>query len=179
MRCSLSQGPSGIWCDIDVVEFTYYGVPAIAPKEQIFTELVDGLRGMDACIGSGTQVNSMVFQVSYQLELMKIIATLWNLLFIFSFFKRYWFPGVSGASLLLSMFTFRKLDVVLPIFNHGVSLTNTKLSVFSVHYVLCDPCIYVLYAIQFHFWNVLHPSNGLLLLRNVKVYGSVRYSQLL
>lgn len=63
MLCSLSQGPSGIWCDIDVVEFTYYGVPAIAPKEQIFTELVDGLRGMDACIGSGTQVNSMVFQV--------------------------------------------------------------------------------------------------------------------
>jgi hypothetical protein len=50
-------------------------------------------------------------------------------------------------------------------------LTNTKLSVFSVHYVLCDLCIYVLYAIQFHFWNVLHPSNGLLLLRNVKVYG--------
>lgn len=59
----LSQGPSGIWCDIDVVEFTYYGVPAIALKEQIFTEIVDGLRGMDPCIGSGTQVNSMVFQV--------------------------------------------------------------------------------------------------------------------
>jgi hypothetical protein len=59
VRCSLCQGPSGIWCDIDVVEFTYYRVPAIAPKEQIFTELVDGLRGMDACIGSGTQVHSM------------------------------------------------------------------------------------------------------------------------
>lgn len=69
MCCSLSQGPSGIWCDIDVVEFTYYGVPAIAPKEQIFTELVDGLRGMDACIGSGTQVNFMLFQVPLMFSL--------------------------------------------------------------------------------------------------------------
>ncbi|XP_019156769.1 PREDICTED: uncharacterized protein LOC109153326 isoform X2 [Ipomoea nil] len=50
------QGPGGIWCDIDVVEFSYYGAPAATPKEQLYTELADGLRGSDSCIGSGSQV---------------------------------------------------------------------------------------------------------------------------
>lgn len=52
----LEQGPGGVWCDIDVVEFSYYGAPAATPKEQLYTELVDGLRGSDPCIGSGSQV---------------------------------------------------------------------------------------------------------------------------
>ncbi|QHN83355.1 uncharacterized protein DS421_20g704060 [Arachis hypogaea] len=35
---------SGVWCDVDVVEFSYYGAPAPTPKEQLYTELADGLR---------------------------------------------------------------------------------------------------------------------------------------
>lgn len=50
------QGPGALWCDIDIVEFTYFGVPNAAPREQTYAELVDGLRGMDPCIGAGTQV---------------------------------------------------------------------------------------------------------------------------
>ncbi|KAL1321216.1 hypothetical protein HN51_065953 [Arachis hypogaea] len=52
------EGPGGVWCDVDVVEFSYYGVPAPTPKEQLYTELADGLRGSDSCIGSGSQVAS-------------------------------------------------------------------------------------------------------------------------
>lgn len=50
------QGPGGVWCDVDVVEFSYYGAPAPTPKEQLYDELVDGLRGSDPIIGSGSQV---------------------------------------------------------------------------------------------------------------------------
>jgi hypothetical protein len=52
------QGPGGVWCDVDVVEFSYYGAPAPTPKEQLYDELVDGLRGSDPSIGSGSQVIS-------------------------------------------------------------------------------------------------------------------------
>lgn len=52
------EGPGGVWCDVDVVEFAYYGAPAVAPKEQVYTELVEGLRGNDPCIGPGSQVAS-------------------------------------------------------------------------------------------------------------------------
>ncbi|XP_072968852.1 protein NARROW LEAF 1-like isoform X1 [Typha angustifolia] len=52
------EGPGGVWCDVDVVEFSYYGAPAPTPKEQLYDELVDGLRGSDPCIGSGSQVAS-------------------------------------------------------------------------------------------------------------------------
>ncbi|KAJ7969297.1 Trypsin family protein [Quillaja saponaria] len=52
------EGPGGVWCDVDVVEFSYYGAPAPTPKEQLYTELADGLRGSDTCIGSGSQVAS-------------------------------------------------------------------------------------------------------------------------
>ncbi|GMH02674.1 hypothetical protein Nepgr_004513 [Nepenthes gracilis] len=52
------EGPGGIWCDVDVVEFSYYVAPAHTPKEQLYNELVDGLRGSDPCIGSGSQVAS-------------------------------------------------------------------------------------------------------------------------
>ncbi|XVE51676.1 hypothetical protein DITRI_Ditri02bG0060600 [Diplodiscus trichospermus] len=52
------EGPGGVWCDVDVVEFSYYGAPAATPKEQLYTELVDGLRGSDPIIGSGSQVAS-------------------------------------------------------------------------------------------------------------------------
>uniref|UniRef100_A0A5B6YTB0 Trypsin family protein n=1 Tax=Davidia involucrata TaxID=16924 RepID=A0A5B6YTB0_DAVIN len=52
------EGPGGVWCDVDVVEFSYFGAPAATPKEQLYTELVDGLRGSDPCIGSGYQVAS-------------------------------------------------------------------------------------------------------------------------
>ncbi|KAJ6671890.1 hypothetical protein OIU85_013253 [Salix viminalis] len=50
------EGPGGVWCDVDVVEFSYYGAPAATPKEQLYTELVDGLRGSDPSIGPGSQV---------------------------------------------------------------------------------------------------------------------------
>ncbi|XP_061354728.1 protein NARROW LEAF 1-like isoform X2 [Gastrolobium bilobum] len=52
------QGPGGVWCDVDVVEFSYYGAPAQTPKEQLYTELADGLRGSGSCVGSGSQVAS-------------------------------------------------------------------------------------------------------------------------
>nr|XP_043616907.1 protein NARROW LEAF 1-like isoform X2 [Erigeron canadensis] len=55
LPCAL-EGPGGVWCDVDVVEFSYYGAPAATPKEEFFTELVDGLRGSDPCIGPGSQV---------------------------------------------------------------------------------------------------------------------------
>jgi hypothetical protein len=50
-----------VWCDVDVVEFSYYGAPAPTPKEQLYDELVDGLRGSDPCIGSGSQVRCCPF----------------------------------------------------------------------------------------------------------------------
>ncbi|KAK9074937.1 hypothetical protein SSX86_003256 [Deinandra increscens subsp. villosa] len=52
----VEQGPGGVWCDVDVVEFSYYGAPAATPKEQLYSELVDDLRGSGWCIGSGSQV---------------------------------------------------------------------------------------------------------------------------
>ncbi|KAH6796104.1 hypothetical protein C2S51_037090 [Perilla frutescens var. frutescens] len=52
------EGPGGVWCEVDVVEFAYYGAPAATPKEQLYTELVDGFGGSDPCIGSGSQVAS-------------------------------------------------------------------------------------------------------------------------
>ncbi|XP_077244543.1 protein NARROW LEAF 1-like [Tasmannia lanceolata] len=55
---SALEGPGGVWCDVDVVEFSYYGAPAPTPKEQLYSELVDGFRGSDLCIGSGSQVAS-------------------------------------------------------------------------------------------------------------------------
>ncbi|KAI5387178.1 variant 2, Protein NARROW LEAF 1 [Lathyrus oleraceus] len=55
---AMLQGPGGVWCDVDVVEFSYYGAPAQTPKEQLYTELADGLRGSDSCVGSGSQVAS-------------------------------------------------------------------------------------------------------------------------
>ncbi|KAL8033218.1 hypothetical protein ABFX02_13G148100 [Erythranthe guttata] len=50
------EGPGGVWCDVDVVEFSYFGAPEPAPKEQLYAEIVDDLRGGDPCIGSGSQV---------------------------------------------------------------------------------------------------------------------------
>ncbi|KAM5587160.1 protein NARROW LEAF 1 [Rosa sericea] len=52
------EGPGGVWCDVDVVEFSYFGSPAPTPKEQLYTELADGLRGNDPYVGSGSQVAS-------------------------------------------------------------------------------------------------------------------------
>ncbi|KAJ9164429.1 hypothetical protein P3X46_024006 [Hevea brasiliensis] len=52
------EGPGGVWCDVDVVEFSYFGAPEPTPKEQLYTEIVDDLRGGDLCIGSGSQVAS-------------------------------------------------------------------------------------------------------------------------
>lgn len=54
---SYSQGPGALWCDIDIVEFTYFGIPTGPPRAQTYTELVDGLRGIDPHIGAGTQVH--------------------------------------------------------------------------------------------------------------------------
>lgn len=52
------EGPGGLWCDVDVVEFSYHGAPVPTPKEQLYTELANGLRGADPFIGSGSQVAS-------------------------------------------------------------------------------------------------------------------------
>lgn len=51
---------------MDVVEFSYFGAPNPAPKEQLYTEIVDDLRGSDPCIGSGSQVLSFFFATSDQ-----------------------------------------------------------------------------------------------------------------
>ncbi|MGR9758739.1 hypothetical protein ACUOF5_23545, partial [Escherichia coli] len=32
------EGPGGVWCDVDVVEFQYYGAPTQTPTEQVYTE---------------------------------------------------------------------------------------------------------------------------------------------
>ncbi|KAL9255606.1 NARROW LEAF 1-like protein [Drosera capensis] len=60
MQClpAALEGPGGVWCDVDVLEFSYFGAPTNTPKEQIDNELVDGLRGNDPSIGSGSQVAS-------------------------------------------------------------------------------------------------------------------------
>ncbi|KAK0602596.1 hypothetical protein LWI29_035104 [Acer saccharum] len=50
------EGPGGVWCDVDVLEFSYFGAPEPTPKEQLYTEIVDDLRGGDPSIGSGSQV---------------------------------------------------------------------------------------------------------------------------
>ncbi|KAI7758361.1 hypothetical protein M8C21_013722 [Ambrosia artemisiifolia] len=55
---TILEGPGSVWCDVDVVEFSYFGAPAPASKEQLFTEIVDDLRGSGSCIGSGSQVAS-------------------------------------------------------------------------------------------------------------------------
>ncbi|KAA8523460.1 hypothetical protein F0562_009883 [Nyssa sinensis] len=52
------EGPGGVWCDVDVVEFSYFGAPEPTTKEQLYTEIVDDLRGTDPYIGSGSQVAS-------------------------------------------------------------------------------------------------------------------------
>ncbi|KAH7331365.1 hypothetical protein KP509_20G029400 [Ceratopteris richardii] len=52
------EGPAGIWCDVDVVEFYYYGAPAFTPKELVYTDLAEGLRGNNPYIGPGSQVAS-------------------------------------------------------------------------------------------------------------------------
>ncbi|PWA97295.1 hypothetical protein CTI12_AA030020 [Artemisia annua] len=54
----IQQGPGSVWCDVDVVEFSYFGAPELASKEQLYTEIVDDLRGSGSCIGSGSQVAS-------------------------------------------------------------------------------------------------------------------------
>ncbi|GLU15084.1 hypothetical protein SLE2022_316110 [Rubroshorea leprosula] len=50
------EGPGGVWCDVDVLEFSYFGAPEPTPKEQFYTDIVDDLRGGDPYIGSGSQV---------------------------------------------------------------------------------------------------------------------------
>ncbi|GMH13377.1 hypothetical protein Nepgr_015218 [Nepenthes gracilis] len=55
---SVLEGPGGVWCDVDVVEFSYFGASEPAPKEQLYAEIVDDLRGSDPCVGSGSQVAS-------------------------------------------------------------------------------------------------------------------------
>lgn len=52
------QGPGGVWCDVDVVEFSYHCTTGNTTKEQVYTELVEGLRGNDPCIGPGSQVKA-------------------------------------------------------------------------------------------------------------------------
>ncbi|XP_024359532.1 protein NARROW LEAF 1 [Physcomitrium patens] len=48
------EGPGGVWCDVDVVEFSLLG--SQRPQDPVYTDLVEGLRGGDATIGSGSQV---------------------------------------------------------------------------------------------------------------------------
>ncbi|MCO5607637.1 hypothetical protein L7F22_061835 [Adiantum nelumboides] len=55
---TLLEGPAGIWCDVDVVEFFYYGAPAFTPKELVYTDLAEGLRGNNPYISPGSQVAS-------------------------------------------------------------------------------------------------------------------------
>uniref|UniRef100_A0A6N2MJS9 Uncharacterized protein n=1 Tax=Salix viminalis TaxID=40686 RepID=A0A6N2MJS9_SALVM len=64
----MGQGPGGVWCDVDVVEFSYYGAPAATPKEQLYTELVDGLRGSDPSIGPGSQLQFKIKEMHWHQE---------------------------------------------------------------------------------------------------------------
>ncbi|KAM0063272.1 hypothetical protein Hdeb2414_s0003g00089101 [Helianthus debilis subsp. tardiflorus] len=57
---SALEGPGGVWCDVDVVEFSYYGASAATPKEQLYSELVDDLRGSVRCIGSGSELYNLM-----------------------------------------------------------------------------------------------------------------------
>ncbi|XP_002988279.2 uncharacterized protein LOC9636325 [Selaginella moellendorffii] len=59
MLPSTVQGPGDLWCDVDVVEFSYHGASSAAPKEQVYSELVECLRGDDQCVGPGSQVASL------------------------------------------------------------------------------------------------------------------------
>ncbi|CAF2155457.1 unnamed protein product [Brassica rapa] len=54
------EGAGGIWCDVDVVEFSYFGEPdhQPTPKQTFTTDIVDHLQGSDPFIGSGSQVAS-------------------------------------------------------------------------------------------------------------------------
>ncbi|XP_024524302.1 uncharacterized protein LOC112344216 [Selaginella moellendorffii] len=50
------QGPGNLtWCDVDVVEFSFHGTPASAPKEWVYSELINYLRGNGQRIGPGSQ----------------------------------------------------------------------------------------------------------------------------
>lgn len=55
---SFLHGPSGFWCEVDVVEFSYYGQGNTLQREQVYSDLLEGLRGSDAVIGPGSQVAS-------------------------------------------------------------------------------------------------------------------------
>jgi hypothetical protein len=48
------EGPGGVWCDVDVVEFSHLGSQKL--PEPVYTELVEGLQGRDASIGAGSQI---------------------------------------------------------------------------------------------------------------------------
>ncbi|KAI3755969.1 hypothetical protein L1987_55780 [Smallanthus sonchifolius] len=55
---TILEGPGSVWCDVDVVEFSYFGAPEPTSKEQLYTDIVDDLHGSGSCIGSGSQVAS-------------------------------------------------------------------------------------------------------------------------
>ncbi|GJS66143.1 putative reverse transcriptase domain-containing protein [Tanacetum coccineum] len=55
---TILEGPGSVVCDVDVDEFSYFGAPELASKEQLYTEIMDDLRGSGSCIGSGSQVAS-------------------------------------------------------------------------------------------------------------------------
>ncbi|GJW13818.1 hypothetical protein Tco_0017951, partial [Tanacetum coccineum] len=40
---TILEGPGSVWCDVDVIEFSYFGAPELASKEQLYTEIVDDL----------------------------------------------------------------------------------------------------------------------------------------
>ncbi|GJZ73239.1 hypothetical protein Tco_0637385 [Tanacetum coccineum] len=43
---TILEGPGSVWCDVDVIEFSYFGAPELASKEQLYTEIVDDLRSL-------------------------------------------------------------------------------------------------------------------------------------
>lgn len=77
-----------MWCDVDVVEFSYFGAPEPAPKEQLYTEIVDDLRGSDPCVGSGSQVFSSYcsFLFLYHLSCVSVPVNLFAFLAHFSLY---------------------------------------------------------------------------------------------
>ncbi|GJS43291.1 hypothetical protein Tco_0568334, partial [Tanacetum coccineum] len=48
-------GPGSVVCDVDVDELSCFGAPELASKEQLYTEIMDDLRGSGSCIDSGSQ----------------------------------------------------------------------------------------------------------------------------
>jgi len=52
------KDPNGLWCDVDVVEFSYHNASGAVASQPVHNMLVEGLRGNFPRIGPGSQIAS-------------------------------------------------------------------------------------------------------------------------